>query len=85
ELMDAAVPAETQAMVRREAELIPGVIRVDECRIRKSGLGLFVDLQVRVDGNLTVRQADNIAEDVSRRLKASQLSVGDVMVHVEPD
>lgn len=85
ELMDAAVPAETQTTVRREAELIPGVIRVDQCRIRKSGLGLFVDLQVRADRNLTVRQADSIAEGVSRPLNSSQLSIGGVMVHVEPD
>jgi cation diffusion facilitator family transporter len=84
EIMDAAVPAEVQATVRKEAE-IQGVIRIDECRIRKSGLGLFIDIQVRVDGNLTVRQADGIAEEVSRRLKASRLSVGGVMVHVEPE
>ena len=85
EIMDAAVPAELQATVRREAGGIEGVIRIDECRIRKSGLGLFVDLQVRVDGNLTVREADRIAEEVSRRLKGSRLSVGGVMVHVEPE
>jgi cation diffusion facilitator family transporter len=85
EIMDAAVPAELQATVRREAGGIAGVIRIDECRIRKSGLGLFVDLQVRVDGNLTVREADRIAEEVSRRLKGSRLSVGGVMVHVEPE
>ena len=85
EIMDAAVPPEVQATVRQEVEGIPGVIRIDQCRIRKSGLGLFIDIQVRVNGNLTVRQADGIAEEVSQRLKASRLSVGGVMVHVEPE
>jgi len=85
EIMDAAVPDAIRAKVLQETEGIPGIIRIDECRIRKSGLGLFVDLQVRVDGDLTVRQADGIAEEVTRRLKFSQLSVGGVMVHVEPD
>jgi cation diffusion facilitator family transporter len=85
EIMDAAVNPETQARVRQEIEQVPGVIRIDQCRIRKSGLGLFVDLQVRVDGTLTVRQADAIAEDITQRLKSSHLSVGGVMVHVEPD
>ena len=85
EIMDAAVPPEVQATVRQEVEGIPGVIRIDQCRVRKSGLGLFIDIQVRVNGSLTVRQADGIAEEVSQRLKASRLSVGGVMVHVEPE
>lgn len=85
EIMDAAVPAEIQATVRQETGIIPGVVSIDQCRIRKSGLGLFIDLQVRVNGDLTVRQADAIAEDVSNRLKSTHLSVGGAMVHVEPD
>ena len=85
EIMDAAVPPEVQATVRQEVEGIRGVIRIDQCRVRKSGLGLFIDIQVRVNGSLTVREADGIAEDVSARLKASRLPVGGVMVHVEPE
>lgn len=85
EVMDASAPAEVQKTVFREAAQVPGVIGIDECRIRKSGLGLFIDLQVRVDGNLTVRQADAIAEEVSRRLKTLPIGVGGVMVHVEPE
>ena len=85
DIMDAAVPAEIQAALRQEAAQGHGVIHIDQCRIRKSGLGLFIDLQVRVNGSLTVRQADAIAEDVSNRLKSTRFSVGGVMVHVEPD
>lgn len=84
EIMDAAVPSDTQSKIHHVVQQTEGVLGIDECRIRKSGLGLFVDLQVRVNGDLTLRQADRIAEDVSRRLKASQLSIGGVMVHVEP-
>jgi cation diffusion facilitator family transporter len=85
ELMDAALPPELTEAVQREAQAVEGVRGVDVCRIRKSGLGLFIDLQVRVDGNMTVRHADDIAEEVSRRLMASRFAVGGVMVHVEPD
>jgi len=41
----------------------------------QSGLGLFVDLKVRVDDNLMVRQADEIAEEVARKLKSSRFSI----------
>ena len=84
EVMDAAVSPSLLDEVRLEAARVDGVIRVDECRIRKSGLGLFVDLQVRVDGNLTVFRGNDIAEDVATRLRASKLGVSGVMVHVEP-
>lgn len=85
ELMDAAVPGAVQRAVESTAAGVEGVIRVDGCRVRKRGLGLFVDLQVRVDGNLTVRRADAIAEDARARLKASRLGIAGVVVHVEPD
>jgi cation diffusion facilitator family transporter len=84
EIMDAAPAPEVHAQVRTEAERVAGVIRVDECRVRKSGLGMFVDMQVRVDGNLTVFRGNDIAEEVAARLKASPLGIAGVMVHVEP-
>ncbi len=84
EVMDAAVSPSLLDDVRSEAARVDGVIRVDECRIRKSGLGLFVDLQVRVDGNLTVFRGNDIAEEVATHLKASKLGVAGVMVHIEP-
>jgi cation diffusion facilitator family transporter len=84
ELMDAAVAPPLQHQVRELALGMPGVLGVDDCRIRKSGLGLFVDMQIRVDGNLSVFRGNEIAEQVTGCLKASALGVAGVMVHVEP-
>jgi cation diffusion facilitator family transporter len=84
EIMDAAVPGPIQKEIREMASLVPGVVRVEKCRIRKSGLGLFVDIHVEVDGDLTVRRGHEIAHDVISHLKSSSLSVQDVVVHVEP-
>ena len=63
---------------------MPGVVRIEKCRTRKSGLGLFVEIHVEVDGDLTVRRGHEIAHAVSERLKACLLSVQNVVVHVEP-
>lgn len=57
EIMDAAAPEGVQTQVSREAALVGGVELVRECRVRKSGLGLFVDITVVVGGNLSVRGA----------------------------
>ncbi len=85
EIMDAAVPEPIQREIREIASSVPGVVRIEKCRIRKSGLGLFVEIHVEVDGNLTVRHGHEIAHKVSDRLKESSLSVLDVVAHVEPD
>ena len=82
--MDAAAPDPLQKKIRELSSSVPGVVRVEKCRTRKSGLGLFVEIHVEVDGDVTVRRGHEIAHEVSNHLKTSALSVQDVTVHVEP-
>jgi cation diffusion facilitator family transporter len=84
EVMDAAVPGAQQKAIREIASSVDGVVRIEKCRTRKSGLGLIVEIHVEVDGDLTVRRGHQIGHDVSNQLKESSLSVQDVVVHVEP-
>lgn len=84
EIMDAAVPSPIQKEVRELSASVPGVIRVEKCRIRKSGLGLIVEIHVEVDGDLTVRRGHEIAHEVSGHLKSSSLVIQHVVAHVEP-
>ena len=84
ELMDAAVGETTQGQIRQIAATVPGVVRIEKCRVRKSGLGLLVEIHVEVDGDLSVRRGHAIAHVVSDRLKASAHSVQHVLAHVEP-
>ena len=84
ELMDIAVPVEMENDVRAIAARVPGVSNLDKCRVRKSGMSYLVDIQVCVDGALSVRQGHDIAHAVRDALLASSLRVSDVWVHVEP-
>jgi cation diffusion facilitator family transporter len=84
EMMDTA-PANLEGAVRRIASAVPGVLDLDKCRVRKSGVSYLVDIQVRVDGNLTVRAGHGIAHTVRDALLRSPLRVTDVSVHVEPE
>lgn len=85
EIMDAAVSEQTEERVRAIAAAVPGVRFIEKCRVRKSGLGLLMDIQVVVDGALTVRDGHTIAHRVKDALVASELPVSDVVVHIEPD
>ena len=85
DVMDAAAPANFEHEVRILALAVPGVQALDKVRVRKSGLSYLVDIQVRVDGNLSVRAGHDIAHAVKDALLASTVhAISDVTVHIEP-
>jgi len=85
EVMDAAVSEEVERQIREIASSVPGVAQVEKCRVRKSGLGLLMDIHVVVSGGLSVREGHRIGHEAKDRLLASHLPISDVVVHVEPD
>ena len=85
DVMDTAAPANFEHEVRILALAVPGVQALDKVRVRKSGLSYLVDIQVRVDGNLSVRAGHDIAHAVKDALLGSTVhAISDVTVHIEP-
>jgi cation diffusion facilitator family transporter len=85
DVMDTAVRADFETDVRAIALAVAGVRALDKVRVRKSGLSHLVDIQVRVDGELTVREGHAIAHAVKDALIAStRHAISDVSVHIEP-
>ncbi len=85
DVMDTAVAQDFENEVRALALAVPGVAALDKVRVRKSGLSHLVDIQVRVDGELTVRAGHDIAHAVKDALLASgRHAISDVSVHIEP-
>ena len=84
EIMDEAPAPEVEASVRAAASAVAGVVDVEKCRVRKSGLEFYVDLHVGVDGGITVDAGHHIAHLVKDAVRAADRRVADVLVHVEP-
>jgi cation diffusion facilitator family transporter len=85
DVMDTAAPGKFENEIRTLALGVPGVGALDKVRVRKSGLSHLVDIQVRVDGDLTVRAGHDIAHAVKDALLASSPhAISDVSVHIEP-
>jgi cation diffusion facilitator family transporter len=84
EAMDVAVPTELQSEIRNVALQVAGVHGLDKCRVRRSGLSLLVDIQIKVEAALTVRRGHEIAHDVKNALLGAPFAISDVSVHVEP-
>ncbi len=84
EIMDYAPHPETEETIRGIAGRVAGVAAIEKCRVRKSGLNLFVDIHVEVNGAMQVREAHAIAHEVKDALITSSLGIADVLVHIEP-
>ncbi len=84
QLVDAGAPKEARERIREIALATEGVRLVHAVRTRYVGSGLQVDLHVKVDPEMPVREGHRIAEDVTRRLLALGPDVFDVVVHTEP-
>jgi cation diffusion facilitator family transporter len=85
DVMDAAAPQNFENEVRGLALAVSGVRALDKVRVRKSGLSHLVDIQVRVDGDLTVRAGHDIAHAVKDALlDSANHRISDVTVHIEP-
>lgn len=84
EIMDTAPRSDIYGPIRMAASAVPGVVEVEKCLVRKMGLNFYVDLHLRVDGEITVRSGHNIAHEVKARIRATDPRITDVLVHVEP-
>jgi cation diffusion facilitator family transporter len=84
QLMDTMPDRESMANVRNAALTVPGVLGVEKCYARKTGLQYHVDLHLEVDPEITVRQSHEIATQVRIVIKETLPWVADVLVHVEP-
>jgi cation diffusion facilitator family transporter len=84
EVMDGAAPEDIESRIRTISEEVEGVLEIEKCRIRKSGLGLIMDIHVVVQEDLTVKDGHQIGHDVKDRLLESNLKISDVTVHIEP-
>lgn len=84
DVMDTAVPVAFENEVRAVALGVTGVLGLDKCRVRKSGLSHLVDIHVVVNPEITVYEGHEIAHAVKDALERSALHITDVSVHIEP-
>jgi cation diffusion facilitator family transporter len=84
EVLDVSPPQEVVDRIRTMSSEVEGVLLIEKCRVRKCGLGVFVDIHVEVDCGISVRIGHDIAHRVKDTLMESDLNVQDVVVHIEP-
>lgn len=84
ELIDTAADKETVNALRECIIEVEGVKGIDDLKTRMHASRLYVDVEVSVDGHLTLHDAHLIAEHVHHVIEADFEEVKHCMVHVNP-
>ena len=84
ELLDQA-EMNLEEWVREEVKNFPIVHEVHKVRSRRVGGGIWLDFHLLVDGDLDVRQAHDVSNEVKWHLIEKKRNLADVLIHIEPD
>jgi len=84
-LMSASPDAKIQVEIKNHIATIDGVVSTNWIKGRLHGAGYFLDVAVRVKGNITVHEGHEISHIVRESVLKTFEDVADVLVHIEPD
>jgi len=85
EIMDEHSYEDFEVEICKVASSVNGVINTEKCFIRKMGMQYYVDLHVTMDANMTIRQGHDLSHKLKKILLEEINSLGDVLIHVEPN
>lgn len=83
DLMDEALPKEVQRKIRAIIVGVDGVKEIKLLRTRSAGMKKYIEARVRVDENLSLKDADKIAQNVENSLAVINEKV-DAFIKAEP-
>ena len=84
ELMEGIDDASIYGKIFSAVASVKGADHPHRTRVRKINTLLVVDLDVEVDGTLTVEAGHEIGKRVEKKIKGSIPNIYDVIVHIEP-
>lgn len=83
-MVDKACGEEMVQAMRKTIKEQDGVMRIDSIRTRMFGARAYVDIEIAADGNLTLNESHDIAEEVHNAMEQEFPEIKHCMVHVNP-
>lgn len=84
DLMDRAPGEAMLTRVAQAASAVPGVLAIEKLKVRKAGLGYYVDLHVQADPRMALRDAHVLSGMVKSAIRSAGPEVHGVLIHMEP-
>lgn len=83
-MVDHACDEETETKIRETAERIVGEGHIDLLQTRLFGSKMYVDVEISADGNMSLSESHDLAEQVHDDIEMNFPEVKHCMVHVNP-
>lgn len=84
DLMEHSLPPEVEGEIMNIVRSVPDVVEPHALHTRRIGNQYAIELHVRMNGDMPLRQAHAKADEIERRLKAQYGEHTHISVHVEP-
>ena len=84
QLIDKAAKKEVVADIEKAVIFVEGVKRIDNLKTRQHAGKIFVDIEIALDGILTLEESHTIAEKVHESVEALEHNIKHCNVHVNP-
>lgn len=72
------------AAITAAAVAVPGVCEIETLKVRRAGMGVFVDIHVEAAPEMTLRDAHVLSGKVKTAIRQRIPGVLGVLVHMEP-
>ncbi|MCD8120801.1 MAG: cation diffusion facilitator family transporter [Clostridiales bacterium] len=83
-MLDTACDKKFETELQQFVEKQPDVLQVDLLHTRMFGNKVYMDLEIEVDGDKSLREGHAVAEQVHNGLEAAFPDIKHVMIHVNP-
>ncbi|MGH9588841.1 MAG: cation-efflux pump [Terracidiphilus sp.] len=77
------VPVETRSRILAEVERVPGVIAIEQVRVRRAGAGYFADLTLALPRRFTFEHSGGVVDSATEAVHRV-LPEADVVIHTVP-
>lgn len=81
--MDRELPDRDRARIRDIALRHPEIRAVHDLRTRSSGLEVFIQVHLEMDGGMTLQRSHEIADDVERNI-LHEFPNAEIIIHQDP-
>lgn len=83
-MVDKACDDDTVGALKNEVEKVSGVKELDMIKTRMFGTKIYVEIEISVDGNMILKDAHDIAEQVHDNIEKNFENVKHCTIHVNP-
>lgn len=84
ELMEKSLPADDMAIIEGIITTAPGVQSYHHLRTRRMGMNRAVEVHIKLDGGISLREAHDIATAIEEAIKAELGEKTHIGIHMEP-